>query len=196
MTAMVIFVVRVTVVVVTVEQQPGARQVNQQPDRCQCDRLAEMDGDRRIKPRQRLVADRRRDQRQDHGAAERRQFAHLAGAEGEARVVRMAAREAVGERRDGERAGVRRHVPAVGHHRHRAEQGAADDLRHHHRRGKRDHEPGAPLVAVVLGPQENVAVLPGLDRMGVHRRLLRIALGNDINRARGGATFMTIITAP
>jgi hypothetical protein len=65
-----------------------------------------------------------------------------------------------------------RHVPAVGHHRHRAEERAADDLRHHHRDGQRDHKPGAPFVAVVLGAEEHVRVLPGLDRMGVHGETL------------------------
>ena len=160
------------VMMILVEQQPGAHQIDRQAYHRQRDRFAEMDDDRRIEPRQRLVADRRRDQSEDHGAAKRRQFAHLAGAESEARIVRVAAREAVGERRDRERAGMGRHVPAVGHHRHRAEDGAADDLRHHHGGGERDHEPGAPFVPVVLGAQEHVGVLPGLDRMGVHGETL------------------------
>src|SRR6185437_446019 len=45
----------------------------------------------------------------------------------------------------------------------------ADNLRHHRRRSQRDHEPGAPFVAVMLGAEEDMVVLPGFDRMRVHR---------------------------
>ena len=48
------------------------------------------------------------------------QFAHLAGAEGEARIVGMLARIAIGQRGDAQRRGMRGHVPAIGHHGHRA----------------------------------------------------------------------------
>ena len=78
----------------------------------------------------------------------------------------MLARETVGQRRDAERAGMRRHVPAVGDHRHRAEQRTADDLGHHGRGGQRHHKPGAELMPVVTGAKKDMAVLPRLDWNG------------------------------
>jgi hypothetical protein len=61
-----------------------------------------------------------------------------------------------------------RHVPAVGEKRHRAEQHAAGDLADHHRGGQRHHQPGAPLVARMRPPQEDVLVGPLVERMRVH----------------------------
>ena len=164
--SMMVLVVRVRVV--ALEQQPGARQIDAEAEHGEPDRLLEVDGDRLHQPHHGLVADRRRDQSQAHRAGEGRQLTELAGAEGKARVAGVLARKAIGEGGDAERAGMRRHVPTVRHHRHRAEQVTADDLRHHHHGGERDHEPGALFVGIVLGAEKYVAVLPGLDRMGVH----------------------------
>ena len=160
--------VRIAVMVIVVEQEPGAGEIDQQADRGERGRLGEIDRHRRKQPPHRLVADQHRDQRQQQRAGKGRQFSHFAGAEGKARIARVPAREAIGERGDAQRAGMGRHVPAVGDHRHGAEQRAADDLRHHHDGGQRHHEPDAPLVPVVPGAEEQVGMLPGFHRLGMH----------------------------
>ena len=103
-------------------QQPCARDIDGEAEDGDRNRLGEMDRHGREQAAHRLVADQKRDHRQYDGAGEPGEVAELAGAEGEARVVRVAAGESVGERRQQQRAGVRAHVQAVGDQRDRAEQ--------------------------------------------------------------------------
>jgi len=63
-------------------------------------------------------------------------------------------------------------MPAVGDHRHRTEQRAADDLGQHHCRGDRDDRPCPALVPVVAGAEKSVVVLPRLDGMAVRGDLM------------------------
>src|SRR6185437_13266347 len=65
----------------------------------------------------------------------------------------------------------------------------ADNLRHHRRRSQRDHEPGAPFVAIMLGAKEDMAVLPGLDGMSVHETPVLGMRGSTI-------TASTLLTFP
>ena len=171
MVMVVVVIVGMMMMFMAVEQEPGAGEIDAETERRKHDGLAEIDRHRRDEPRQRLVADQQRDQRQDHRAGECRELADLAGAEGKARIARVASCETVGECGDAEGAGVGRHVPAVGDDRHGAEHRAADNLGNHHRRRERYHAPGAEFVPVMPGAKKNVAVPPRLDGMGVHGRL-------------------------
>ncbi len=154
----VIVLVVVVVMVSTAAEQEHAGDVHDQPQDRDRDRLVEVDRDRGYEARDRLVADQQRDHRQDDGAGKPREIAELAGAEGEASVLRMAPRVAIGEGREQQRARVGRHVQTVGDQCDRPEQGAADDLRHHHRRAQRDHHPGTALVALVAFAEKDVVV--------------------------------------
>ena len=104
----------VVIMIMAGAQHPGAEQIDQKPHRGDGGRLGIVDGHGLEQPRRRFVADHQGDQGQHDGAGKAREIAQLAGAEGEARVAGVAAREAVGEGGDGERPGMGRHVPAVG----------------------------------------------------------------------------------
>jgi hypothetical protein len=106
----------------------------------------------------RLVADQYGDHREHDGTGEAGEIAELAGAEAKTLVVGMPTRVAIGQRGQEQRTRMRRHVQPVGDECDRAEQQAANDLRHHHGRAKRNHNPGAALVALVALAQEDVAV--------------------------------------
>jgi len=95
-------------------KQPGAGDIDQKSERGDRNRLGEMDRHRREQAADRLVADQERDHRQNEGAGKARQIAELSGAEGEARILRVAARKRIGERRQQQGAGVRAHVQPVG----------------------------------------------------------------------------------
>src|SRR5215831_4444210 len=105
----VMIVMRMTMMRVrmTIVQQPGAGQVDAEPETREPDCLREIDRHRRNDARHRLVADRRSDYGQDHGAGKSRQFPHFAGTEAKTRVACVAARKAVGQCGNGERAGMR-----------------------------------------------------------------------------------------
>ena len=62
-------------------QQPGAGEIDTQSERRDWHRLLEMDGHGMNEPHDRLVADAERDEPQNDGAGERRQFAELTCAE-------------------------------------------------------------------------------------------------------------------
>jgi hypothetical protein len=150
--------VAVAVIMTAAAEQEHAGDIDDQSEHGDRDRLVEADRHRCKQARDRLVTDEDRDHRQHDGAGEAGEVAELAGAEGEARVVGMAPRIAVGERREQERAGMGRHVQAVGDQRDRAEQQAADDLGDHHDGAQHDHRPGAALVLVMAFAEEDVAV--------------------------------------
>jgi hypothetical protein len=82
--------------------------------------------------------------------------------------------ERVGERRDAQRRGVRRHVPAVREQRHRAEGRARGDLDHHHREGQDDDPAGLAFAGVDLLGSERVRVLPAVDLDLVHACVLQL----------------------
>ena len=130
--------------------------------------LAESDRHRVHQAHGGFEQDHQRDQREHDGARKARELADLARAEGKPRVGGVAPREPIGERRNRQRRNVRRHVHAIGHHRHRAENRASDGLDDHHGGGERHHQPGAPFVPVVLLAQKEVRMMPLLDRVRVH----------------------------
>ena len=150
-------------------QEPGARDVHSEAEAGDRDRFAEVNRHRRKQARHRLVADQEGDHRQHNRAGEAGQVPQLARAEAEPRVVRVAAREGVGERGEKQRAGVRRHVQAVGDQSDRAEQQPAGDLNQHHGPAKPDHDPGAALVASVTFAEKDVVMVKA-ERHGDHRR--------------------------
>jgi len=80
----------------------------------------------------------------------------------------MVTRQRIGEGGDQQRARMGRHVEAVSDERHRAEKATTDDLAHHHGGGEADHHPGLALVLRVLGAEEDVAMLPALERLLMH----------------------------
>ena len=86
------------------------------------------------KPQDRLHRDGERHDAQEKCRGEARKVAHLAGAEGEARVAGVALGEGVGRGRDAQGARMGGHVEAVREERHGAGEVARDDLAHHHER--------------------------------------------------------------
>src|SRR5450830_1394815 len=67
------------------------------------------------------------------------------------------------------------------------------------------HEPGAPLMPVVLGAEKDVGMLPGLNGMGVHGvpiwRKMRLGVWHrpslqEIKPFRGSVTAFSILTLP
>lgn len=76
----------------------------------------------------------------------------------------------VGQRGNAERAGVGGHVESIGEQGHGAERQPCDNLAHHHRSGERDYEPGATLVAAVIGAEKNVRVAPTFGGIAMHAR--------------------------
>jgi len=122
------------------------------------------------KPQDRFVTDPERDESQDDGAGERRQFAELAGTEREARIAGMPAGEQIGEAGDRQRDHMGRHVPAVGDKRDRTEKPPADDFDEHHCRGQCHDPPGAPLVLVMAHAEEGVTVHPRGGGVRMHCR--------------------------
>src|SRR5258708_8726431 len=92
---------------------------------------------------------------------------------------------------------MRRHVQPVRNQRHRAEQQPTGDLADHHRRGERDHRPGLPLVAAMRGADEDMRMLPVLDRLRMHGfplslRLQRTEMGMRMSRVEAtGLPFLS-----
>ena len=172
----VIPVVMVTVMIVSmfvmvavlVAEQPGADEIDHKPDHGDGYRFCVGDGDRPRQSHQTLIGDHECDDAENDRARESGEVAELSRAEGEARVMGVSPRILISECGDGERRGVRRHVPAVGEKRHRAEHDAADDLGDHHRGCQPDDEPGSPLIAGVPRAQKNVLVCPRIESAGVH----------------------------
>ena len=95
----------------------------------------------------------KRDDAKRYGAGKTGQLAHLAGAKCKSRIVRVTAGIAIGQRGNAQCRGMRGHVPAIGHHRHRSVVRAAGNLRHHHDDGQRHHPLRAAGVTVVVLPQ-------------------------------------------
>ncbi len=162
-------------------QQPRARQVYQQPRTGDRDGLRIVDRDRREQALDRRPAD----QQCDHGQHDRTgiagEIAELAGAEGEARILRMSSRVGVGECGQQQRAGMRAHVQPVGDQRDRAEHQPAADFRQHHDRAQQDHGPGPALVLAMHVAKEHVPVRRLLDRRhGTAHRRLRLPLRGNI----------------
>jgi hypothetical protein len=152
------------VMVLAATQQPGARDVDHQPHDRDRDGLVEADGDGMKQPCDRLIPDQECNHRQNDGAAEPGEVAELAGAEGKARVLGVVPGIAVGQRRQQQRARMRRHVQAVGDQREGAEQTATDDLRCHHDAAQPDHRPRPAGITVMPRAEENVFVLEGAQR--------------------------------
>ena len=158
----------IAVVIMVHAQEPSAREIDAQSEPRDRHRLLEMDDHWVEQPQDRFVTHPERDETQDDGAGERRQFAELPGAEREARVAGMPAGEQIGEAGDRQRDHMGRHVPAVGDKRDRAEKPTADDFDEHHRRGQCHDPPGAPLVLVMAHAEEGVTVRPRGDGVRMH----------------------------
>jgi hypothetical protein len=137
------------VMVLASAQQPGARDVDHQPNDGNPDSLVEADGDGMKQPRDGLTPDQECNHRQNDGAAEPGKIAELAGAEGETHVLGMMPGIAIGQRRQQQCARVRRHVQAVGDQREGAEQTATDDLHCHHDAAQPDDRPHPAGVTVM-----------------------------------------------
>ena len=103
-------------------EQERADDIDDQSQHGDRDRLVEADRYRRDEARDRFVTDQHRNHQKYDGAGEAGEVAELAGAEGEARILGVAPRIAIGQRGEQERAGMGRHVQAVGDERDRAEQ--------------------------------------------------------------------------
>ncbi len=76
--------VPMTMPVMIAAQQPGAHDIDAEPDHRDRDGFGEMDRNRRQESRDRLIADQHGNHRKHDGAAEARQIAELAGSEDEA----------------------------------------------------------------------------------------------------------------
>src|SRR5215472_3856194 len=163
--------VRVTVMmmIVTVAQQPRADKIYGEAEASHRNRLTVDDRHRGDQPQYALISDLDRDHAEDERAGERGKITELACPERKTRISRLPAREQIGRTGNAERRGMRAHVPAVGKQRHRAEEGAGDDLAGHHDKRQRDHEPGAALVPRVLLAEEDVIMRVPIEGMGVHR---------------------------
>jgi hypothetical protein len=160
-------------------QQPCAREIDQQPGDGDTDCLGKADLHRMGKAQHALPGHQQRDQRKDDGAREAGQIAELAGAEGEARIARLAAGIEVGDCRYQHGARMRRHVPAVGDERHGAVVGPRRDFRHHHRGCQRDHQPYPTRIAIVIGPEEHVVVVQSFG-LRAHGTLLLSNASADV----------------
>ena len=88
----------------------------------------------------------------------------------------MPARIGVGEGGDDERGGMGGHVQAVGNQRHGTPEHPANNFGGHHRDAEHHDSPAAPLVSVVVSPEEYVFVSPLVDRMGVHGFLASLSI--------------------
>ena len=147
MTMAVRVIVAMVVMVMLLAKQEGADEIDGKPEHGNGDGFAIGNRDRVDQPLHALEGDLDRDDAENDGAGEGGEIAELAGAEGEMRIARLAARKEIGERGDAERSRMGRHMPAIGKQRHRAEQRSRHDLADHHDRGQRDHKPGTALVA-------------------------------------------------
>jgi hypothetical protein len=162
----VVMIVSVAVaVIMTAAQHEGAGEIDAEAERRNRNRLPVDDGLRRDQPQDTFVGDLNSDQPENDGTGKGREIPELAGAEGEMSVAEMASREAIGKRRNPERGRMRPHMPAIGEQGHRPEQRAGHDLGHHHDQGQDDHDPGAPLVLVMLLAKERVIVRPLVEGM-------------------------------
>ncbi len=145
-------------VIMSAAEKPRAGGVDGQTQHGGRQRLGERDRHRIQKTRDRLVGDEKSDERQYDGAGEAREIAELAGAEGEATVLRVMAGEGIGQRCEKKGTGVGAHVEPVGDERDRTEEETAHDLDHHHRAAKRDDRPSLPFGLLVPLAEEHVIV--------------------------------------
>lgn len=187
--AMMVIVMTVRVIIVAVMmvpasgQEPGAGHIDGKTDDGDGQRLVEANRNRREQAHHALIGDQNRDQSQKRGACKGGKFADLAGTKRETCIVGMPARKAIGEGGNRERRGVGRHMPAIGEQRHRSEQHAGGDFGDHHDRGDHDNEPYPALVLRMRHTQKDMPVLPGVERVGVHARLLQ-ARKSGVNGVR------------
>ena len=150
-------------------QQPGTDQIDAQPHDSHGDRLVEVDMDGLGEPYQAFPADQQGNQGQNDRAGKASQIAELARTEGKARIARMPARKAISQHRDQHCAGMGGHMPAVGHQRHRAIEGAGNDFHQHHAGRERDHQPHLAFIALVVAAEKEVIVAGGRRVVGRHQ---------------------------
>lgn len=158
--------VRMSMTVVMLVPRPkdhGARQVHDESDHRHQQRLVVGDRARRKQPLDRLPHQPQGDERKQQRAGIAAERAHLAGAEGEARVGGMPLGIVIGEHRHAERGHVRAHVPTVGGERHRTGEIAEGDLEEHGHEGERHHPRGAAHALPGMGIDFE-GMLPGRER--------------------------------
>ena len=158
----------VGLVMLLVEQQPGAREGDREADAGNQDRFVERDRYRVHEAGKQFHADEQRNEGQYNGAGEPGQLADLASAIGKAWIAGVSPCIAIGEHGDRERRDMGRHVPAVGGQRHRSESRAGDDFGHHHDPGENHYQAGPVLVTVMFIAKKIVGVLPRVDGMTMH----------------------------
>lgn len=112
-------------------------------------RLEKSDVGRIEQSRHRFDADAERNKPERHRRGKSSEIADLAGSEAIGRVVRIALRITISDRRHAEGTGMRRHVETIGEQRHRSRDVAGDDLADHHQRGQNDDEQRAPGILVM-----------------------------------------------
>ncbi|SVK50670.1 Uncharacterised protein [Acinetobacter baumannii] len=154
----VVVVIPVMMMVAAAAQQPGAEQVDGQPDRADGDGFVVMNRAGIQQPLPRLKQHQRRHQHQQHCAGVTGQHFDLPGAEAEAAILGQPACGAVSQHRQAQGQRVRTHVPAVGQQRHRVKQPAAGDLDSHHTGGEY-HRPSGVSFGQWVTIVKNVAVL-------------------------------------
>ena len=154
------------IVAVIAAQQERTGHVDRQAQRSDPCRFREGHVDGLEKAHDGFTRNAQRHDAQHHRRGESRQIADLARAETVTTVEGVTPGVGIGERRRGERAGVRGHVEAIGQQRHRAGQPAREDLAHHHRAGQGHHPSRAARVLVVGRAQEDVVVR---QRIGIGR---------------------------
>lgn len=137
MRVIVIVIVRMVMsmpMIMPMAEQPGARDVDQQAEHRNQDRIAKRDGVRFGEPHDRFIGNAQRYQPQHHRRSEPGQFPDLARTPAISGIGDMALGIGIGDRGNAQRADVRRHVKSVRQQRHRSGQIARDDLANHHPR--------------------------------------------------------------
>ncbi len=168
-----------------VRQQQRARQIDGQPQPRHPQRLAIGNRAGRQQPVDRFDRNADREHAEQQGAGKARQIADFAGPEHEARIGGMAARIAIGERRQPERADMGSHVDAIGQQRHRPGRQPRCNLDQHRDRGQRDHPQRPAFMGVMASTQRR-------DRAVLGPRAHDRSIPSSAARTRGASSGVQI----
>jgi hypothetical protein len=160
---MIVVMPMIVMMVAAAAEQPDAGHVHGETETGDGNRRAKMDRHRVEEAHDGLVADQQRDHGQHDGAAEAGEIAELAGAEGEAGVMGVAAGEAISEGGQQQCTGMGAHMQPVGDQGDGPEQEAADDFCQHHAGAEGDHPPGTALGLIMVLAEEHMRVSAGRD---------------------------------
>ena len=156
MLVIVVAAMAMAVVMSAAAQKPGTGNIHRKTHTGNRDGFCEVNLDWREQAGHRLVTDQECDHGQHNGAGKAGEIAEFAGAEGKARIRRMAPRVRVGKRRQEQGAGMSTHVQSVRHQRDRTKQEAAYNLGDHHCPAQPDHSPGFALTLCMRFAQKDV----------------------------------------